>query len=331
MKTYRTAITAVTGFVPDYELTHKELEGMVDTTDEWITTRSGIKEKRTLKGKGLGTSDMAAETVKGFLAKKGAAQSEVDLLTCCTVTPDMEYPATANVFSDNVGVKNAFGFDINAACSGFIYSPVTGSLYIESGRYKKVVVVGADKMSLFADHTDRHTCVLFGNGAAAVLPEPSEDENGIVDHEFEGDGSRRIHLHIKAGGSVKPPAHENIDVREHYVYREGQHVYKFAVTNMADITAKLIEKNNLKGEESAWLVPHRNNLRTIEATARRAGVPMNRVRLNIERYGNTANATIPFCPWNWENQLKKGDNIILTVFGGGFTRGTAWVKWPYQS
>ena len=331
MKTYRTAITAVTGYVPDYVLTNKEPEGMVDTTDEWIAIRSGIKERRILKGKGLGTSNMAAETEKGLLAKRGIAQSEVDLLICCTVTPDMKYPATANVFSDNVGVKNAFSFDINAACSGFIYSQVTGSLYVESGRDKKVVDVGADKMSLIANYTDRHTCDLFGDGAAAVLLEPSEDENGIVDHEFKGDGSGRIHLHMKAGGSVKPPTHENIDAREHYVYQEGQHVYKFAVTNMADITAELIEKNNLKGEESAWLVPHQSNLRIIEATARRAGVPMNRVRLNIEKYGTTTNVTISLCLWDWENQLKKGDNIILTVFGGGFTRGTAWVKWPYQS
>ncbi|MBW6496767.1 MAG: ketoacyl-ACP synthase III [Bacteroidales bacterium] len=331
MNKIRSAITAVHGYVPDYILTNQELETIVDTTDEWITTRTGIKERRIQKGEGLGTSDMGAEAVKGLLEKRGIDPSEVDLLICCTVTPDMKFPATANVITDKAGIKNAFSYDLNAACSGFIYGLVTGSKFVESGMYKKVVVVGADKMSSIVDYTDRQTCVIFGDGAAAVLIEPSSEPNGIMDHEFHSDGSGRVHLHMKAGGSVKPPSHETIDAREHYVYQEGQAVFKFAVTNMADVSASVIKKNNLTGDDIAWLVPHQANMRIIEATARRSCIPMNRVMVNIQRYGNTTNATIPLCLWEWENQMKKGDNIILTAFGGGFTWGAVWLKWAYDS
>jgi 3-oxoacyl-[acyl-carrier-protein] synthase-3 len=331
MNKIRSAITAIHGYVPDYILTNQELETLVDTTDEWITTRTGIKERRIQKGEGLGTSDMGTEAVKGLLKKRGIEPSEVDMLICCTVTPDMKFPATANVISDKVGIKNAFSFDLNAACSGFIYGLVTGANYVESGRYKKVVVVGADKMSSIVDYTDRQTCVIFGDGAAAVLLEPTSEDMGVLDHEFHTDGSGRVHLHMKAGGSVKPPSHETIDAREHYVYQEGQTVFKFAVTNMAEVSASVIKKNNLSVDDIAWLVPHQANMRIIEATARRSSIPMNRVMVNIQKYGNTTNATIPLCLWEWEIKMKKGDNIILTAFGGGFTWGAVWLKWAYDS
>ncbi len=330
MTRIRSAITAIHGYVPDYILTNKELENMVDTTDEWITTRTGIRERRILKGDGLGTSDMGAEAVRGLLEKRGIKPSEVDLLICCTVTPDMKFPATANVISDKAGIKNAFSYDLNAACSGFIYGLVTGARFVESGMYKKVLVVGADKMSSIVDYTDRQTCVIFGDGAAAALLEPTTDPVGIMDHEFHTDGSGRVHLHMKAGGSVKPPSYQTIDAREHYVYQEGQAVYKFAVTNMAEVSASIIKRNNLSGSDIAWLVPHQANMRIIEATAKRSGIAMNRVMVNIEKYGNTTNATIPLCIWEWENKLKKGDNIILTAFGGGFTWGAVWLKWAYN-
>ena len=330
MTKVKSAITAIHGYVPDYILTNKELESIVETTDEWITTRTGIKERRILKGEGLGTSDMGAEAVKGLLKKRGIEPTEVDMLICCTVTPDMKFPATANVISDKAGIKGAFSFDLNAACSGFIYGLVTGAMYVESGLYKKVVVVGADKMSSIVDYTDRQTCVIFGDGAAAVLIEPTTENVGVMDHEFHSDGSGRAHLHMKAGGSVKPPTHENIDAREHFVYQEGQVVFKFAVTNMAEVSVSVINKNNLSGDEIAWLVPHQANMRIIEATARRSCIPMNRVMVNIEKYGNTTNATIPLCLWEWEDKLKKGDNIILTAFGGGFTWGAVWLKWAYD-
>ncbi len=327
----RAAITAVNGYVPDYVLTNAELEKLVDTTDEWIVSRTGIKERRILKGEGKGTSDMAAEAVKGLLEKRGISASEIDLLICATTTPDMQFPATANIITDKVGAKNAFGFDINAACSGFIYALTTGAKYIESGMYKKVVIVGGDKMSSIINYEDRTTCIIFGDGAGAVLLEPSEDENGIMDSILRSDGSGRIHLHQKAGGSAKPASHETVDAKEHYVYQEGQAVFKFAVTNMADVSAEIMEKNNLKSDDIAWLVPHQANKRIIDATAQRMGVGPERVMLNIHRYGNTTNGTIPLCLWEWESQLKKGDNIILAAFGGGFTWGAVYIKWAYNS
>ncbi len=325
------AITAVNGYVPDYVLTNAELEKLVDTTDEWILSRTGISERRILKGEGKGTSDMAVEAVKGLLAKRGIDASEIDLLICATTTPDMQFPATANIITDKVGAKNAFGFDINAACSGFIYALTTASKYIESGLYKKIIVVGGDKMSSIINYEDRTTCIIFGDGAGAVLLEPSTDGNGIIDAILRSDGSGRIHLHQKAGGSAKPASKETVEAKEHYVYQEGQSVFKFAVTNMAEVSAEIMEKNNLTSEDVAWLVPHQANKRIIDATAQRMGVGPEKVMLNIQKYGNTTNGTIPLCLWEWESQLKKGDNLILSSFGGGFTWGSIYLKWAYDT
>ncbi|MFW5708374.1 MAG: beta-ketoacyl-ACP synthase III [Bacteroidota bacterium] len=330
MTKIRAAITAIHGYVPEYVLTNAELETMVDTTDEWITTRTGIKERRILKGEGQGTSVMGTHAVKGLLQKRGVSPDEIDLVVCSTVTPDMKFPATANLISHKAGIKNAFSFDTNAACSGFIYTLATAASLVESGKYKKVIVVGADKMSSIVDYTDRQTCVIFGDGAAAVLLEPTTEEIGVMDHKFQSDGCGHIHLHMKAGGSAYPPTHENIDAREHYVYQEGQAVYKFAVKNMADVAVDVIQNNQLTPEDISWFVPHQANMRIIEAVARRSGVPMEKVMVNIEKYGNTTNATIPLCLWEWENKMKKGDNIILAAFGGGFTWGAIWLKWAYD-
>ncbi len=325
------AITAVNGYVPEYILTNAELEKMVDTTDEWIQTRTGIQERRILKGEGKGTSDMGAEAVKGLLAKRGINATEIDLLICATTTPDYQFPATANVITDKVGASNAFSFDINAACSGFIYALNTAAKFIESGTYKKIVVVGGDKMSSIINYEDRTTCIIFGDGAGAVLLEPNTEGMGIQDAILKSDGSGRIHLHQKAGGSVKPASHETIDAKEHYVYQEGQSVFKFAVTNMADVSAQIMERNNLTADDIAWLVPHQANKRIIDATANRMGVGPEKVMLNIHRYGNTTNGTIPLCLWEWEKKLNKGDNIILAAFGGGFTWGSIYIKWAYDS
>lgn len=329
MTTYRAAITGIHGWVPPYILTNKELEAMVDTSDDWIMTRTGIRERHILRGEGMGTSEIGKEAVKGLLEKTGTSPDEVDMLICATVTPDMTFPATANVISDKVGIKNAFSFDVNAACSGFLYALVTASKFVETGSRKKVVVVGADKMSSITDYTNRETCVLFGDGAGAVLLEPSTNGAGIMDSILQSDGAGRVHLHMKAGGSVRPPSHETIDAKEHFVYQEGQPVFKFAVTKMADVAVEIMEKNNLKSKDIAWLVPHQANMRIIEATARRMGIEKEQVMINIERYGNTTAATIPLCIWEWEKQLQKGDNLILAAFGGGFTWGSVWVKWAY--
>ncbi len=323
----KAAITAIHGHLPEYILTNKELEQIVDTTDEWISTRTGIKERRILKGEGLATSDMGSEAVKGLLKKRGISPDEVDMVICSTVTPDMKFPATANLISHKAGILNAFSYDLNAACSGFIYALVTAANFVESGKYKKVVVVGADKMSSIVDYSDRQTCVIFGDAAGAVLLEPTTENLGVIDHKFGSDGSGYVHLHMKAGGSLKPPSHETIDAREHYVYQEGQAVFKFAVTRMAGVSMDLMKQNNLTADDIAWLVPHQANMRIIEATGRRMGVPAEKVMLNIQKYGNTTNATIPLCLWDYENQLRKDDNIILTAFGGGFTWGAIWLKW----
>jgi len=329
MTSIKAAITGIQGWVPPYILTNKELESMVDTTDEWIMTRTGIKERHILKGDGLGTSDMAAEAVKGLLEKTGTKPEEIEMVLCATVTPDMIFPATANIVSDKVGIRNAFSFDMNAACSGLLYALVTASKYIETGACKKIIVIGADKMSSITDYTNRETCVLFGDAAGAILLEPTTENVGIMDSILHCDGAGRNYLHMKAGGSVKPPTYDTIDAREHFVYQEGQQVFKFAVTKMADVAAEIMARNNLGSEDIAYLVPHQANLRIIDATARRMGIGTEQVMINIERYGNTTGGTIPLCLWEWENKLKKGDNIILAAFGGGFTWGSIWLKWAY--
>lgn len=324
------AITGVQGYVPEQVMTNKDLEKIIDTTDEWITTRTGIKERRIL-GDGKGTSDMAVEAINGLLKKKNIDPSEIDLLICATVTPDYPFPATANIISDKVGIKNAWSFDINAACSGFIYALSTGSQFIETGKYKKVLVVGADKMSSIIDYEDRTTCVIFGDGCGAVLLEPNKEGLGVIDSVLQSDGEGRKHLIQPAGGSVNPPTHETVEKRMHYVYQEGKAVFKYAVTNMAGVSAEIMNRNNLKSEDVDWLVPHQANLRIIDATASRMGLPDNKVMINIQKYGNTTAGTIPLCLWDWEKQLKKGDNLVLSAFGGGFTWGAIYLKWAYNS
>ncbi|MBL7845268.1 MAG: ketoacyl-ACP synthase III [Cyclobacteriaceae bacterium] len=324
------AITGVGGYVPDYILTNKELETMVDTNDEWITSRTGIKERRILKGEGLGTSYMGAEAVKELLRKTNTDPTTIDLIIFATVTPDMPFPATANLVADQVGAVNAFSYDISAACSGFIYALTTGAKFIESGTYKKVIIIGGDKMSSIINYKDRTTCIIFGDGAGAVLLEPTTEEVGIMDSLHKSDGSGANYLHMKAGGSRIPATHASIDAQQHYVYQEGSAVFKFAVTNMADISAQVMERNNLKGEDIAWLVPHQANKRIIDATANRMGVSDSKVMMNIEKYGNTTAGTIPLLLWDYEKKLKKGDNLILAAFGGGFTWGAIYVKWAYN-
>lgn len=326
----RAAITGVGAYVPDYILTNDELATMVDTTDEWIMTRIGIKERRILKGEGKGTSDLGTGAVLDLLKKTGTSPDEIDLLICTTVTPDMVFPATANIISDKAGIKDAFSFDINAGCSGFLYGLTTGSQFIETGKYKKVIVVGADKMSAIVDYTDRTTCPIFGDGAGAVLLEPSEDDNGIIDVTNFVDGSGRKHLHQKAGGSAKPPTYETIDAREHFIYQEGQAVFKFAVSNMADVSVEMMKRNNLTSDDLDWLVPHQANLRIVDATARRMELPKEKVMINIQKYGNTTDATIPLLLNEWESKLKKGSNLIIATFGAGFTWGAMYLKWAYD-
>ncbi|MCX2481235.1 ketoacyl-ACP synthase III [Pedobacter sp. MC2016-15] len=329
MNKIHAAITAVQGYVPEYVLSNKELESLVDTTDEWITSRTGIKERRILKGEGLGTSDMAVHAVNGLLKKRGIGAEEIDLIIFCTTTPDMPFPATANILADKIGAKNAWGFDLQAACSGFIFGLTTASQFIESGKHKKVLVVGGDKMSSIIDYTDRTTCIIFGDGCGAVLVEPNEEGNGIMDSILKSDGAGRQFLNQKAGGSVKPASHETVDNKEHFVFQEGKTVFKFAVTNMADVAAEIMDRNELTADDVAWLVPHQANKRIIDATAARMGVGSEKVMINIERYGNTTNGTIPLCLWEWESKLKKGDNIVLAAFGGGFTWGAVYIKWAY--
>ena len=325
------AITGINGYVPNYVLTNKELESLVDTNDEWITTRTGIKERRILKGKGKGTSDLGVEAIKGLLQKTRTDVSEIDMIICATATPDMLFPSTACIIADKIGAINAFGYDLMAACSGFLYSLATASKFIESGTHKKIIIVGADKMSSIIDYQDRATCIIFGDGAGAVLMEPTMDGLGVQDSLLKSDGSGRDSLYLKAGGSVNPASHDTVDAREHFAYQDGQTVFKSAVKNMADVSAEIMERNNLSGDDVAWLVPHQANKRIIDATARRMGVGDEKVMLNIEKYGNTTNGTIPLCLWEWEDQLNKGDNIILAAFGGGFTWGSIYLKWAYDS
>ena len=325
------AITGVQGYVPDYILTNKELETLVDTNDEWITSRTGVKERRILKGEGKGSSDLGAQAIKGLLEKTNTLAEDIDLIICATATPDMIFPSTACIIADKVGAINAFAYDLMAACSGFLFALSTASKFIETGTYKKILVVGADKMSSIVDYTDRATCIIFGDGAGAVLLEPNEDGLGIQDAILRSDGSGGEFLHLKAGGSVKPPSHETVDAKEHFIFQDGQPVFKAAVKSMADVSGEIMTNNNLSADDVAWLVPHQANKRIIDATARRMGVGNEKVMLNIEKYGNTTNATIPLCLWEWENQLNKGDNIILSAFGGGFTWGAIFMKWAYDS
>lgn len=330
MKKIHAAITGVQGYVPEYVLDNKELEKLVDTNDEWITTRTGIKERRILKGQ-KGSSDMGTEAINGLLKKTNTSAEEIDLIICATVTPDMLFPSTACLIADKIGARNICAFDISAACSGFLYALTTASKFIESGTYNKVIVVGCDKMSAIVDYTDRTTCVLFGDGAGAVLLEPNLDGHGIMDYILRSDGSGSEFLKMKAGGSLHPASHETVDAREHYVYQDGQPVFKKAVKSMADVSEEIMQKNNLTADDVAWLVPHQANKRIIDATSRRMGVGDEKVMLNIERYGNTTAGTIPLCLWDWENKLNKGDNLILAAFGGGFTWGSIYLKWAYDS
>lgn len=323
------AITGVQGYVPEDILSNEDLAKLVDTSDEWITTRTGIKERRILKEGG--SSDMAQKAVEGLLSKMNIDPLDIDLVVLATVTPDYPFPSTANVLCDKVGMKNAWGFDLKAACSGFIYALATGAQFIETGKYKKVIVVGVDKMTSIIDYQDRTTCVIFGDGAGAVLLEPNNEGNGVKDFILRSDGSGREFLIQPGGGSVYPPTNETVEKRMHFVKQEGKQVFKFAVTNMAEVSAEIMENNNLKSDDVDWLVPHQANLRIIDATAQRMGLSKEKVMINIEKYGNTTAATLPLCLWDYEKQLKKGDNIVLSAFGGGFTWGAVYLKWAYNS
>jgi len=331
MNKIRAAITGVGGYVPDYILTNKELETMVETSDEWITSRTGIKERRILKGENQGVSVMAVEAVKSLLAKTKVDPKEIDLIIFATVTADMTFPASANIVATAVGATNSFSYDMGAACSGFLYALTTGASFIESGRYKKVIVIGGDKMSSILDYTDRTTCIIFGDGAGCVLLEPTTEEVGVIDYILKSDGSGEAYLHQKAGGSRIPASIDSVSNKQHYVYQEGSAVYKFAVTNMADVAAQVAERNNLTKENISWLVPHQANKRIIDATASRVGISEDHVMMNIERYGNTTAGTIPLLLWDYERKLKKGDNLLMAAFGGGFTWGAVYVKWAYDS
>ncbi|MEX2511739.1 MAG: beta-ketoacyl-ACP synthase III [Cyclobacteriaceae bacterium] len=330
MKKTRAVITGVHAWLPEYVLTNKELETMVDTNDEWITSRTGIKERRILKGENQGTSVIGTEAVKGLLEKTNTNPEDIDLIICATVTPDMLFPATANIIAYNVGAKNCYSFDISAACSGFLYALSIGSQFIENGVHKKVIIIGADKMSSIVNYEDRTTCIIFGDGGGAVLLEPTQETLGIMDALLHTDGSGADFLHMRAGGSRKPATLETVKNREHYVFQEGATVFKFAVTNMAEVSARIMKKNNLTADDIAWLVPHQANKRIIDATASRMGIGPDKVMLNIEKYGNTTAGTIPLCLWDYESQLKKGDNLILAAFGGGFTWGAVYLKWGYN-
>lgn len=330
MSIIRAAITGIQAYVPDYILTNAELEKLVDTNDEWIVSRTGIKERRILKDPNLAASDLGAEAVKRLLEKTGTSPEDIELVICATATPDMMFPDTANLIAFKTGMKNAFTFDLSAACSGFIFALTTGAKYIESGTHKKVLIVGADKMSSIVDYTDRATCILFGDGAGAVLLEPAKDGNtGIMDAVLKSDGVGAVNLYQRGGGSLRPATHETVDAREHYITQNGRPVFKAAVSGMSSVVKEVMKRNNLTADDVAWVVPHQANLRIIESVASMADFPMEKVMVNIHKYGNTTAATIPLCLWEWENQLKKGDNIILTAFGGGYTWGAVLVKWAY--
>jgi 3-oxoacyl-[acyl-carrier-protein] synthase-3 len=329
MKKITAAITGVQGYVPEEVLSNADLAKIVDTSDEWITSRTGIKERRILRDGA--SSDLAAAAVEGLLKKTNTSPEDIDLVILATVTPDYPFPSTANVLCDKTGMKNAWGYDLIAACSGFIYALSTGAQFIETGRYKKVIVVGVDKMTSILDYEDRATCVIFGDGAGAVLLEPNEEGLGVIDFILRSDGSGRQYLIQPAGGSANPASIETVENRMHFVKQEGKQVFKFAVTNMAEVSAEIMEKNNLTSDDVDWLVPHQANLRIIDATANRMGLPKEKVMINIQKYGNTTAGTLPLCLWDYENQLKKGDTLILSAFGGGFTWGAVYLKWAYNS
>ena len=331
MAILRAAITGIGAYVPEYILTNEEISTMVDTTDEWIMQRIGIKERRICKDSSKATSDLGVNAVNDLLRKTNTTPDEIDMLICATITPDMPFPATANIIAQKVGINNAWSFDLNAACSGFVFALSTAVQFIESGRYNKVIVVAAEKMSAITNYTDRTTCPLFGDAGTAVLLEPTIEDLGVVDYINKVNGLGRHHLHMKAGGSMRPANHDTVDGMEHFVYQEGQVVFKAAVSSMADIAEEIMQKHNLKSEDIAWLVPHQANMRIIDATARRMGLGTDRVMINIQKYGNTTSATIPLCLWEYEKQLKKGDNIILVAFGAGFTWGSVYLKWAYNS
>ncbi len=331
MTKIRAAITGIGANVPEYILTNDELSTMVDTSDEWIMQRIGIKERRIQKGEGLGASDMGAEAVKDLFNKTGLKPEEVELLICATITGDYSFPATANIISHKTGITNAWSFDISAACSGFLFALETAAKFIECGTYKKVLVVTAEKMSAITNYKDRTTCPLFGDAATAILLEPTTDEVGLMDSILKVDGSGLPYLHMKAGGSVKPPSHESVDNLEHFVYQEGQTVFKYAVSRMADVAVDIMDRNQLTAENITYLVPHQANMRIIDATGRRMGLSADKVMINIQKYGNTTASTIPLCLYEWEKQLKKGDNLVLVAFGGGFTWGAIYIKWAYNS
>lgn len=330
MSKIQACITGVGGYVPDYVLTNEELSHMVDTSDEWIMTRIGIKERRVLKGEGKGSSEMGQRAIEELLRKTNTDPEEVDMLLCATVTPDMQFPATANILADKVGAKNAFGFDMNAGCSSFLYALVTASKYIESGTHKKIIVVGTDKMTSIVNYQDRNTCPIFGDGSGAVLLEPNEEGYGIIDSKLQSDGSGRVHLYQVAGGSCYPATEETVRKRQHFIYQEGQPVFKAAVSHMADVAVEVMERNGLNGETIDWLVPHQANLRIIEATGRRMGLAREKVMVNIDRYGNTTSGTLPLCLWDYEKQLKRGDKLIFATFGAGYTWGAIYMRWAYD-
>ena len=330
MENLNAVITGVGGYVPDYVLTNDEISKMVDTNDEWIMGRIGIKERRILHEEGLGTSYMARKAVKQLMQRTKTSPNDIDLVIVATTTPDYHFPSTASILCDKLGLNNAFAFDMQAVCSGFLYAMEAGANFIRSGKYKKVVIVGADKMSSVIDYTDRATCPIFGDGAAAFMVEPTTEDYGIMDSILRTDGKGLPFLHMKAGGSVCPPSYFTVDNKMHYLFQEGRTVFKYAVSNMSDITATIAEKNGLNKDNIDWVIPHQANLRIIDAVASRLEVPLEKVMINIQRYGNTSGATLPLCLWDYEKQLKKGDNLIFTAFGAGFTYGAVYVKWGYD-
>lgn len=330
MSKIHACITGVAGYVPDYVLTNDELSQMVDTSDEWIMTRIGIKERRILKGVGEGSSHMGIHAINDLLKKTGTDPDSIEMLLCATVTPDMQFPATANILADKAGIKNAFGYDINAGCSSFLYAFVTAAKIIEAGMVKKAIVIGVDKMSSITDYQDRNTCAIFGDGAGAVLLEAREEEYGLIDAELHSDGAGRKFLYQIAGGSCYPASHETVEKRQHYIFQDGQPVFKAAVSHMADVAVSVMKRNGLTGDTVQWLVPHQANQRIIDATGRRMGLSPEKVMVNISHFGNTTSATVPLCLWEHEKELKKGDNLIIATFGAGFTWGAAYVKWAYD-